>query len=208
MNGARHVIWHGRPAAGSWDDVHKDREWGECPEPCMARFIMRRFGDADRASVKVLDLGCGTGANSDWMAIRGFDVRACDSSVTAIRRASARLRQHVLFTQADAVSLPWVAQSFDAIVDVCCLQHVEDIGRALSEVRRVLKPGGWFFSMIANANHSPQAFNGMPYRVVDPDELQSVFQASTWAQQVVENVARTDRGMLISHWLIELQAPS
>ena len=57
------------------------------------------------------------------------------------------------FRVADAQDLPFKRGSFDAVVAVHVLYHVPDQDRALSEVRRVLKPGGRFYASTNSRDH-------------------------------------------------------
>ena len=58
----------------SWDDqwetLFASRAWGRYPPEELVRFVARSFGDApDRASVRILELGCGPGANVWFLAL-------------------------------------------------------------------------------------------------------------------------------------------
>ncbi|MGN1345813.1 MAG: class I SAM-dependent methyltransferase, partial [Eubacteriales bacterium] len=49
------------------------------------------------------------------------------------------------FRQADIQSIPYEDDAFDAVIANMMLYHVPDLHRGLAEVRRVLRPGGWFY---------------------------------------------------------------
>ena len=53
-------------------------------------------------------------------------------------------RANVRCAQVDAMEIPYEAHSFDAVIANMMLYHVPDIDRALAQIRRVLKPDGWF----------------------------------------------------------------
>ena len=140
-----------------WEQVFKSREWGKYPPEDLIRFVARNFYAArDRSQVKLLELGCGTGANIWYMAREGFDVYGVDGSSTAITRAKQRLdaeRLSVNLKVGDITNLEQLfpsAGQFDAIIDVCCLQcnRVSDVKRILSNVLSRLRPGGKVFSML------------------------------------------------------------
>ncbi|CAM4423977.1 class I SAM-dependent methyltransferase [Corallococcus exiguus] len=92
-------------------------------------------------SGKVLEVGAGTG-----LALPGYpdsvtSVTAVDVDLGALVRARAR-RSGVALLQADAQALPFTDGSFDAVVSSLVFCCVDAPGTALSEVMRVLKPGG------------------------------------------------------------------
>jgi SAM-dependent methyltransferase len=106
-----------------------------------------------RPGATLLDLGCGNGRHSFAAARRGAHVVSVDlnaeslSYVTAIAAAMAdqgEIAPTNLFAalRGDGTALPFADGAFDAIVVAEVLEHVWNDYDALSEVRRVLKPGG------------------------------------------------------------------
>jgi ubiquinone/menaquinone biosynthesis C-methylase UbiE len=136
-----------------WEDVFRRQEWGKYPPEHVIRFVARRwYGVADRRAICLLDLGCGPGACSWYMAREGFSVYGIDGSATAIRRAGERLRQEGLsatFQEGDYGRLPWPDGFFDGVIDNVSLycNSFETCKSIAAEVRRVLKPGGAFLSV-------------------------------------------------------------
>ena len=100
---------------------------------------------------RVLELGCGTG--SMWKGQKAL-IRCCsalyltDLSEAMVAAARKALGEEVplRFMVADIQSLPFPDASFDAVIANMMLYHVPDLGKGLSEVRRVLKPGGRFYA--------------------------------------------------------------
>lgn len=88
------------------------------------------------AEARVLDVGCGTGYNLEFLRGRGWRMVGIDRQPAG--GASARLAPVLA---ADALSLPFASGSFDLVFMLDVLEHVED-GAAVREVARVLKPGG------------------------------------------------------------------
>jgi malonyl-CoA O-methyltransferase len=96
----------------------------------------------------VLDLGCGTGRGSVALhqAFRGAQVISLDWSTGMLKRLSSRCETPPapFPVCADFGSLPLPAASIDLIFSSLALQWCFDLGAALSELRRVLRPDGLF----------------------------------------------------------------
>jgi 2-polyprenyl-6-hydroxyphenyl methylase / 3-demethylubiquinone-9 3-methyltransferase len=102
----------------------------------------------DPGALQLLDVGCGGGLLSEPFAALGCSVTGVDRSLPTLNAARAHAERSGLsirYLEASAESLPFEAQSFDVVC--CCdvLEHVDDLDRVISEIARVLKPGGVFF---------------------------------------------------------------
>ena len=113
------------------------------------------FSVQNRSSVKILEVGCGTGANIWFISRKVLDTYGIDGSQTAITKASQRMREENLSASlqvGDIISMGtfYPNLQFDAIIDVVCLQHntLQNIQTILAEVLTLLKPQGKFFSMM------------------------------------------------------------
>jgi len=104
----------------------------------LARMIRRL---ALPSSARVLDVGTGTGTNLRLLGELGFeDVTGVDASDDAVRFCAAK---HLgLVEQGDACALPFPDGAFDLALATDVVEHLEDDGKALAELRRVLRPGG------------------------------------------------------------------
>ena len=103
----------------------------------------------------VLDLGCAGGFMSEAMTIRGATVTGIDPAAAAIEAARRHAGTEGLKISYDVgvgEKLPYANASFDTVVCVDVLEHVADLGKVLSEVARVLRPGGLFFFDTINRN--------------------------------------------------------
>src|SRR3954463_8412415 len=72
-----------------WNRVFESHAWGKYPSEDLVRFMMRKFGGiskSERQAIRVLDLGCGGGANSWFLAREGFQLVAVDGSAKAVER--------------------------------------------------------------------------------------------------------------------------
>lgn len=140
-----------------WEAVYQTRPWGQYPGEDVIRFVKGNFSAAaDRAQVRLLEVGSGAGANLWFMAREGFCVHGLEGSETAVRLTQERLdRECPDWRQAggqvrvgDMVRLPYPDEFFDAVLDVVavCYCGFEDAGRVYAELARVTKPGGRLFS--------------------------------------------------------------
>ncbi len=95
----------------------------------------------------VLEVGCGTGKNTEWIASRARSLLALDASEMMLKRARERAGvERVRFVHHD-LRKPWPARdsSHDTVTCNLVLEHIEDLSFVFSEARRVLRPGGSFF---------------------------------------------------------------
>jgi 2-polyprenyl-6-hydroxyphenyl methylase/3-demethylubiquinone-9 3-methyltransferase len=111
--------------------------------PWLADEITRQLGTSPQ---RVLDLGCGAGFLSNFLANLGHHVTGIDT--TAENLAVARAHdptQTVAYERGDACALPFPDHSFDVVCAMDLLEHVTEPDRLIAEVGRVLRPGGVFF---------------------------------------------------------------
>lgn len=96
---------------------------------------------------RVLDVGCAGGFMSEAIAKRGALVSGIDPSIPAIAAAKEHAAiggLEINYTVGMGEDLPYEDTYFDAVVCVDVLEHVTDLNKVISEIHRVLKPGGLF----------------------------------------------------------------
>jgi SAM-dependent methyltransferase len=179
-----------RRPAGDEESARANRRWWDAAAPAYLAEHGTDLGDADFlwcpeglreadahllgdvAGRRVLEIGCGSAPCARWLRRAGADVVAFDISAGMLSRAAELNRSTgigVPLLQADAGALPFADDS----IDVACsafggLPFVADVEGALTEVRRVLRPGGRF---VASVNHPMRwAFPDSP----DPEDLRIV----------------------------------
>ena len=120
---------------------YDDEIWRLVPaEPRPAPAHLARFVSSLPAAERALDLGCGDGRLG--AELRAANLTAADVSQVALERARARLPEaNVVALQADA-PLPFDDGEFDLVLCAETIEHVRDVQLLLSEIRRVLSPGG------------------------------------------------------------------
>ncbi len=99
-----------------------------------------------------LVVGCGNGNEAVYLR-RAFASHRVFGLDIADRFSPAARAERCLF-RADAQRLPFPSGVFDFVAAFHSLEHVGDAGRALDEVRRVLRPGGWFYVGVPNRSRA------------------------------------------------------
>lgn len=94
----------------------------------------------------LLDIGCGAGWLTLWSSRQTKASIGLDASVKMLRRAEinrlAGSYESASFVQGDALALPYPDQTFDVVTGTMLLPVLQSPGRAVSEMIRVLRPGG------------------------------------------------------------------
>ena len=104
-----------------------------------------------RPGTRVLDLACGTGDITYEVAARGADATGLDVTIRMLELARAkRSGAPVHFLAGDMMALPFASQRFDVVTSGYGIRNVPTIQPALSEIHRVLRPGGLFLSLDFN----------------------------------------------------------
>ena len=107
---------------------------------------------------RILELGCGVGnlwlENLDRIP-PGLEIVLSDYSEGMLEQAQQNLKNSPFFQfkVIDAQSIPFNNASFDIVIASHMLYHVPDRSKALSEIKRVLKPTGRFYSSAGGCNH-------------------------------------------------------
>jgi len=111
----------------TWDNVFLKKEWGKYPPEELIRFIARNFYEVkNRKKVRILDMGCGTGAATWYLAREGFSIFGIDGSKTAIKIVKERFEKEKLrgeFIVGDLAKLPYPNDYFNCVVDIAAMQH-------------------------------------------------------------------------------------
>src|SRR5262245_32094555 len=118
------LFWDSNPCGGVWSDYRAFADWIEQTEPYAFHHLARH----DWRGKRILEVGCGQGAVLTWLATRGADAVGVDMSAASIDRTREGARQlnvtsRIGLAVADAETLPFPAQQFDAVVSFGVLHH-------------------------------------------------------------------------------------
>jgi ubiquinone/menaquinone biosynthesis C-methylase UbiE len=145
-----------REAYDAWHLVHEADPAASAPWYEMVK--ARSRPDQDLAGRRVLEIGCGLGGFSCWLArhpARPAEVVAADFSDTAVQKATALAAtlgtDHVRFVVADILRLDQFEDGeFDTVFSCETIEHVPDPQAAVRQLARVLRPGGRLYLTTPN----------------------------------------------------------
>ncbi len=101
-----------------------------------------------QSSDNLLELGCGSGLWTSFIAKHGLDITAMDININSIRLAKnwKTFRSSDVcvsdFIQADGQKSPFSSERFSKVLGVDVIEHITDDQGAVKEISRVLRPGG------------------------------------------------------------------
>ena len=152
--------------------------WSRRLAPLLIQFGGLSAGD------RVLDVGCGTGSLSfalpefaDVAAVTGIDLAQGYVDFARARNTDPR----ITFQQADACTLPFEDKSFDRAFSMLVLHFIPDSKRAVTELRRVVRPSGTVVAAVWDE------YSGLPHfrmlvdiaAVLDPSIERPLFRPLT-----------------------------
>jgi SAM-dependent methyltransferase len=138
----------------------------------------------------LLEIGLGYGTVGQILAERGFRYRGLDLAQGPVSMMEYRLAQVGAegseARQGSVLELPYEDASFDHVVSIGCIHHTGDIPKGISEVKRVLRPGGRAMVMLYN-RHSwrllrtrlVQRLDRLRGRSTDEEDTRGLFDKST-----------------------------
>lgn len=176
----------------------------------------------ERRKLRVLEVGCGSGANLWMIAREGFETHGLDLSSEALelcRTMLERWQTTATLKHGSMTAIEYPNAYFDIVVDVFsanCM-HEKDFGTFLDEMARVIRPGGRFFSITPSKQNdsfrdpgpsklidastldglhrktSPFFGQNYPFRFTEPEEFQALLEARNFDVPRNERIGRTYR---------------
>ena len=135
--GGARASWYEDVQAVQWTGPyrHHVRKRLDYMQAALGRFAPPRgFGVA-------VDLGCGDGEHLGWLADHAKVLYASDYNLLRLSRATGK-QAAAGVVMADLTAYPAVDDAFDLVFCHHVIEHVPALDQALSEIRRVLRPGG------------------------------------------------------------------
>jgi SAM-dependent methyltransferase len=150
----REAAFHDAWAGSTRPDDVLVRESFEGPTSVENQFILKLMRPL--RGKQLLDIGSGLGESSVYFALQGADVTALDISPGMVETTLNLGKRHGVelkgvVSVAEELNVPSV--SFDLVYIANAIHHVQDRTKMYDEIRRVLRPGGRFFS------YDPLAYN-------------------------------------------------
>jgi len=144
----------------------------EAPTALENQFILRKMGNL--AGKTILDIGAGLGESSVYFALHGAKVTTTDISPMMVGKVlqlawKFGVEMQGIVSTAESLNVP--ENHFDFVYIANTIHHVHDRAQLFSQIRRVLKPGGSFFSFDPLAyNPAINLYRRMATEVRTPDE--------------------------------------
>lgn len=171
--------------AERYDDTRGGRRRGELFARALEPLFARRG--------RTLEIGVGTGIVAEPLARGGRVVVGIDLSPVMLQAGRARLGARVAV--GDALHLPFADASVDDVYSVWVLHLVSDVAAVLSEVARVLRPGGRYV-VVGTSRPQPGDLQDVD-PIMERMRVQLQGQARQDAEERVERLA-TDAGFRVS----------
>jgi SAM-dependent methyltransferase len=208
----------------TWDELF-DNEAFRWREPHERVVSFARDLKA-RGAVRVLDLGCGAGRHTVYLAAQGFAVCGTDISPRGLELSRAWLQQEGLEADlqlSDMTVIPYPDAYFDAVISTQVIHHntLDNIRRCVAEIHRALAPGGRALLIVqSKGSHSygkgeqlePDTFlrrdgedSGLPHHYFDQAglrELLAQFRIVTLEELVRESQGPDGETRLSCHWAV------
>lgn len=190
-----------------WEKIHSERQWLSVPQEEMVFWVGNYYINGKYTeSIRVLDIGCGQGASTFFLAVNKLKVTALDGSASALKKLEQSLKEQNL--RADLVcgemsKMAFPDGYFDAVIDIASICMNENCKEIYDEVARVLKPGGGLFSVVPSTDSDKTLFLGKgPITFFEPNQIKLCLMDNFHMSINYKCVEPEDKSKRVSHWLI------
>jgi SAM-dependent methyltransferase len=203
----------------TWNELFRQEEfrWKNPHEQVVALVPIMR----ERGARRVLDLGCGAGRHTVYLAREGFEVYGTDIAENGLahtREWLARENLRAELKQSDISHVPHRADIFDAVISIYVIYHKTYAGmqHVVAEIHRVLKPSGLALISLQSSRGwrygqgqeiEPNTFiltdgadAGVPHHYSDLAEITDLFKH--FAVRKIELEERFEGSNRHSHWQV------
>lgn len=210
-----------------WVEVNKDAGYWDTPDPII--YYLENRWKAQKFKV-FMDVGCGKGRHSLYMAGAGFKVEAFDiteSCVETLERKANKLHYQIKLKTCDMHNMPYQDNSVDCMLALSSINHTDTKGfkKILKEIYRVLKPDGEVYltlgskdseqytredSIAVDANTRARVEEGfaqkVPHFFVDDEDCKKLFTDFIFVDlKYVKRI--TEYGSFSPHYHILIKKP-
>lgn len=107
------------------------------------------------AGLRMLDVACGQGRLTRYLAASGATVTGLDLSAAMLGKARAAGGEHIEYVHADITGPPtwWDGRLFDGCTCDLALMDIDDLAGALAAIATVVRSGGWFVASVVHPCH-------------------------------------------------------
>lgn len=178
-----------------WDKIYKDKTaaWGYEPAECLKKW-MKEFP----ANATVLDLGCGSGRNANYLAQNGFKVFGYDWSQEAIEQAKQEnyperlLEGSAVFNVKDLMTNDWGFMKYDIVIDFGYFHFFAPELRPHyhEQLKKVLKSGGIYI----NESGRYKKWKSNPLKYIPP-----YLEKEVWKEFDYLNIEKLEENMIPPH---------
>lgn len=190
----REATFHDAWASSTELDAVLVQECFEAPTALENQFILREMGNL--TGKRILDIGAGLGESSVYFALQGAEVTTTDISPLMVDKvlqlaAKFQVKMQGIVSTAESLNVP--EDHFDFVYIANTIHHVHDRTQLFAQIRRALKPGGFFFSYDPLAyNPAINLYRRMATEVRTPDESPLTRSDLQLARQYFEGVAHRE----------------
>ncbi len=132
----------------AWYDTPQGKKIDEIEKKLFIRYLKKI------PYKHIVEISAGTGHWTQLLSQQGKSITATDISENMLQVANSKNIDNTVFLKTDATNLPFVSNSVDVVVAITSIEFVMPKYKALEEINRILKPGGFFLIGTLNRNGS------------------------------------------------------